>query len=1143
MGIPFRRVILKPAGLSKKGLAELARRLSVCVRVQQELALRSPNVLGLIGKLQQNEQAFFVEHEPAVPPAANLFNRKAPVANEEELLRWATALLDGLRVAFNHDADLPAVHGSLCAATLLTSPDGVEKISDFGFAPALCAVLDVEQYKNLSAEPHGDGPPEQQGTAVWKVLAPESESDNRICGFIDPDKYGNPATLGTFEPGSDVFAAGILLRLMADHRHPYLEGHNDHRLAAMAESMAWLPFTGASRGLLRESTDPEFQRLESIVGRMLARLPEDRPTAAEALKQLGRVPESRDEVEVVPARPRSVTGSSWKLRGGIGAAIIAALALTVWLQWPSQLGQPENVVVAPQPGDTSEPAAPPGSDEPASEIDDTDLITEDSSMGPSLEDLPTLQIGNLLNRSVFVRRAALSSRLVASETTGIPSTPTIVYRLPGLDPTERPIELVLTDGGDEWTLSREYAASIRADCAELDRLLREGPTARLTEIVRDVVRQDFTAYAAPDLITVSVTEPSWAISDDLSFWSAATSVTVTMRDREVTGLEDIPLVAQDGDITIPIASETQLRNRVRTGLEPILLEKQADSASEWVARLDPYDVREAVQIDRPSDVGVMLKSAEQVTFNTANLRPLVVEARWSSEDLRFVPQRSWAEVLDGLEQSLDIIDNVNAGLEETHWIRRIYPEPNFVEIDGSTAEGLHVAAAAPWIADVNANPAELDPADRVELVVPLGSPERLLRDWEAPAYWALLEKYAELRDYEHPPGAGSPLTAGVPDPWIDGTAPPGLDNVAEWETRYIQPRLEIIDRPELDSTPGSPSLRISFQARWALDQVPDGIERESAEGALNQLAAELRPEYVLTLSRPNTEAIQWEWAPDSAPPDGLATVLTEVKYLDDLLGSHAIREAVERELAEALAGGGGSDPQQAELTAAQTLALLQRIWEAKQAAPPEEPESLIRLSSDLQAMREFSAKHRGRGLIFPTVFVEYFCGPESTYAIVWSAAQSAQAAEIVEGPFLHRIGPSVGLIADERLGETLFTSVLGSVPDACSPPFGSPLGGSLGVIVAPDRHLALADKDLSRAEFSPQQTDLTDIRNTNLGGETLEWASLEALRTPANELRCDYRLVETLAQDAPPWEREQDPAIRAAKLRAMEAWNRRSAEP
>ncbi|HEY3245601.1 MAG TPA: serine/threonine-protein kinase [Phycisphaerae bacterium] len=302
----YRRLFLKPAGISKKDATRLGKQLASAVEVQKALAVQSPHVLELLGELREDEQSFYIDHEPAEPmPLAAIFDPTLPGAGEQQLLLVARALFDVLKLVHGNPRPSAAqpplsVHGGLCGGVLLSSADGVEKISDFGFATAACNVLGVDSYLNLAVSPRDAA---SSATGAWEILAPdEFERADRLCAFIDPEKYG-ANKLANFEPSSDIIAAGILLHLMAEHQHPYLFAEPDaHRIPDACMFMGELLYNGARRKDLRESNEPAVKLWCELVARMLARLSSERPTAAELAEALAPYVKPIDVGEVLKYR-------------------------------------------------------------------------------------------------------------------------------------------------------------------------------------------------------------------------------------------------------------------------------------------------------------------------------------------------------------------------------------------------------------------------------------------------------------------------------------------------------------------------------------------------------------------------------------------------------------------------------------------------------------------------------------------------------------------------------------------------------------------------------------------------------------------------------------------------------------------------
>ncbi|MBI4717303.1 MAG: hypothetical protein HY763_05825 [Planctomycetes bacterium] len=318
MGEVHRRVILKPADLTPAGADQLSRALSAAIEAQRLLAGRSLHVLRLTGELRQDERSFYVEHEPARPALAapEVFNTDLPGADEQTLLRLTAAVFDALRVIHSGEAAPLRAHGGLCPGVILTTPEGIEKVTDFGFAAAVCTALGAEAYKNLAVGPPTDGAGIPQATGVWEVLSPDEYArDDRICAFIDPHKCVTEI-MTAFEWGSDVIAAGFLLHLAAEHSHPYLNDPGAYREVETCMMMGALRYTGARRTDLRKSPEPAVQTWCRLLERMLANLPQQRPPAAEVLKELaGHGVKPVDPTEILA---RQLEALEHELRRGAG---------------------------------------------------------------------------------------------------------------------------------------------------------------------------------------------------------------------------------------------------------------------------------------------------------------------------------------------------------------------------------------------------------------------------------------------------------------------------------------------------------------------------------------------------------------------------------------------------------------------------------------------------------------------------------------------------------------------------------------------------------------------------------------------------------------------------------------------------------
>ncbi len=329
----FRRVVLKPPAATPEHLAQLLHALAEAVETQRRLATQCPYILQPTGALDQDEHALYVAHEPATPLAPReLFDPDAPLIPPDQLFQAAVALLDALATAHRTGAGRAAVHGGLCPGVILHDADGLLKVADFGFAPAICKVLGVESYLNLAVGPQA------AGTGVWEVLPRDvTDRDDRLCAFIDPDRYGQEA-LGSFEPGSDLIAAGFILRLLAEHKHAYL-GHEPeaHRVVDMAQMMSFGVSIRLTRKDLRDATSPEIEAWREVVRAMLARVPGERPPAAELVRRLQAAAPQKADPGVLKAQ-RWVTQLETMLEAKAWSELQAALADRPPVrEWPPEL--------------------------------------------------------------------------------------------------------------------------------------------------------------------------------------------------------------------------------------------------------------------------------------------------------------------------------------------------------------------------------------------------------------------------------------------------------------------------------------------------------------------------------------------------------------------------------------------------------------------------------------------------------------------------------------------------------------------------------------------------------------------------------------------------------------------------------------
>lgn len=319
MASSYRRLVIKPPDLDDSARARLATLLSNAVAFQNRIAADSPHILRLYGVLNEDERAFHIEHEPADPIAIEqLYVPEASGVGPDDFLAAGWGVIDALRAAHGASGGGSAgVHGGINPGVLLKSPDGIWKLTDFLFAPAVCEALGPTAYLNLAVRAQPGANSQPPATGAWEVLSDaEYERDDRICGFVDPEKYAasmdhGERMLATFETGSDVVAAGILIALLAQHVHPFLSDYPEaHRIVDMSRMMASALAAPLKRTDLIGSSAPGIQPLCQMLDRMLARLPKDRPRIEEAAETLKPFAPKID-VEAIAKKQDEIAAKRW----------------------------------------------------------------------------------------------------------------------------------------------------------------------------------------------------------------------------------------------------------------------------------------------------------------------------------------------------------------------------------------------------------------------------------------------------------------------------------------------------------------------------------------------------------------------------------------------------------------------------------------------------------------------------------------------------------------------------------------------------------------------------------------------------------------------------------------------------------------
>ncbi len=330
----FGRFLRMPEDVTPAQMDRLEDRLAEAVQLQNRLADRSKHVLRFTGSVRRTEGGLVVEHEAADPLAPeSLFQLSPPALQDRPLFELISGVIDALRVCHEYPDKTTAVHGGLCPASILITPDGRVKVSDFGFAPIVADVLGADAYLNLAICPGVMAckrPATAHSifrTAEWRVLSDEvTDCDDRIWPFIDPDKCGREMYT-SFEPGSDVIAVGMILYLWAHGRHPYFTADPyAHRAMHMVECLGMKVPTTTIHKELGESREPAFQAWSTLVMQMIDRIPQNRPTAHTIASQLVGLASANtslsknvsDSVRPATITETTATSAGWKATQAAG---------------------------------------------------------------------------------------------------------------------------------------------------------------------------------------------------------------------------------------------------------------------------------------------------------------------------------------------------------------------------------------------------------------------------------------------------------------------------------------------------------------------------------------------------------------------------------------------------------------------------------------------------------------------------------------------------------------------------------------------------------------------------------------------------------------------------------------------------------
>jgi hypothetical protein len=345
---------------------------------------------------------------------------------------------------------------------------------------------------------------------------------------------------------------------------------------------------------------------------------------------------------------------------------------------------------------------------------------------------------------------------------------------------------------------------------------------------------------------------------------------------------------------------------------------------------------------------------------------------------------------------------------------------------------------------------------------------------------------------------------------------------AQPRPQYVLPRTEVSGKPALRTAAAGrapTALELPVRPSWALQDAPPGIDQARLASAVGGLADLPTLSVRLNLSSQNEVRLT-----------GITTLVNAFEpsragaaALEGQVGRLQVRQTLDADLQ-------GLVPQATQPTslADNALDILRRIWRAKGTSQRTELRDLQALSAALRArggLRFDKATGRQSELILPTIFVEYFCGPQFCYAVAWSAGDdifSGVDHVTVDQPTLLRLCPSEEVFAVARgdagaqpqaLGDRLFAPVFAALPRAVAVSSDEFFPFHLGLVLALDDALWLIP-GLENLGFASQETFLKDIGWVDSVERSKRWATLQELSD--GNTRSDFVLVGSLSAPTPP---------------------------
>ncbi|MFQ5590708.1 MAG: hypothetical protein ACE5HE_06080 [Phycisphaerae bacterium] len=764
----------------------------------------------------------------------------------------------------------------------------------------------------------------------------------------------------------------------------------------------------------------------------------------------------------------------------------------------------------------------------------------------------------ILTTSPHITNAA-AEELVRSlpETTGTPDgAPVLEVATPGLVNPIWQMQLVDPDGDGQWRVRPEDQTELEERVAELERLLTiDQPLSTQPVLPEEAI----AGLAGPDVMNPDRlrlalrAKPQWIVSGDGWRAEGVEAALVFLPDGKLPEIElaavgiTLTLDVIDGALTPSGIADDEIQS-IQDQVPPTLHGRQLDAARDCAGELKRAFAADPIVSDSPffPDDQERPLSAAPLEFVITSLDGMLDRtfiAEWDPLALRFVLQAGWKDRAEALMWERALLQELNSAMADDHWIRTASASAVF-ELSLPEGDTWRLGVTAPWADKPDTRAASL--AELLPLQIrgwidygadPVSQAHQILDQLQLPGYWGLVEKYLDVRRRDQ--------SSLITDFAVSQQHRPLQDYLSAGGT-IISPRWELAGATDVEATGDGPSsLILKVTSGWQIDPAEGAAPPELAGEALARLRTAInglgKPAACrMTLELVDNATVAPAWSGTRSTSEWFTETVPQIAALNRRLLSLSARADLDRNLADltpALADG-ASNP----IDGGQAIDLLRRIWAAK-AAGAARVDTLAALTAHLRSKDRLGRRGRmGKPEeIPPTVFVEYFVGPQNAYAIVWSARPRQN--EATEGPTLVRLCSTATLASQRReeLGKLLLDPVLDVTPSAIrAADYATKFDSVLGLVLAPDDWMG-GIHSLETLQLTPRNSYLRPTRSAQQEGippAEVEWDSLDDLLGGKLDDRiCAFKLTSALSDGTTPWRAWNDTDRWAAQTltRALQA--------